>query len=166
MPTTLELAKEHGWAEDRRDVAATVATFTEDCIYTVEAFGLELHGRAQAAQHYEGAFSAWPDFFNKEVVWFDAGDDIFAKALVEFTHDREWNGIPPNGRKVSFWSVAHFPRAKDGLLLGEHVYLNGNDFLHQIGALPSGNAFEVAAHIRGLEQRIAELEAELAKRGK
>jgi steroid delta-isomerase-like uncharacterized protein len=163
MPTTLELAKAHGAAEDRRDVAATVATFTEDCVYTVEAFGLELRGREQAAQHYSGAFGAWADFFNKEVIWFDAGDDVLAKALVEFTHDREWNGIPPNGRKVSFWSVAHFPRAKDGLLQGEHVYLNGNALLHQLGALPSANAFEVAAHIRTLEKRVAELEAALAR---
>src|ERR1700737_3706679 len=107
MPTLLELAKAHGVAEDRRDVAATVATFTEDCVYTVEAFGIDLKGREQAAQHYSGAFSAgpdlfrafsaWPDFFNKEVLWFDAGDDIFAKAYVEFTHNIEWNGIAPNG---------------------------------------------------------------------
>jgi steroid delta-isomerase-like uncharacterized protein len=164
MPTLLELAKAHGAAEDRRDVAATIATFTEDCVYTVEAFGIDLKGREQAAQHYSGAFSAWPDFYNKEVLWFDAGEDIFAKAYVEFTHNIEWNGIAPNGKKIGFWSVAHFPRAKDGLLKGEHVYLNGNDFLHKLGALPSANAFEVAAHVRTLEKRIAELEAALAQR--
>ena len=40
MPSLLELAKAHGTAEDRRDVAATVGTFTDDCLYTVEAFRL------------------------------------------------------------------------------------------------------------------------------
>jgi steroid delta-isomerase-like uncharacterized protein len=162
MPTLLELTKEHAAAEDRRDVAATIATFTHDCVYTVEAFGIDLRGRDQAAQHYAGAFSAWPDFYNKEVILFDAGDDIFAKAYVEFTHTVEWNGIPPNGKKIGFWSVAHFPKAEDGLLKGEHVYLNGNEFLHKLGALPSANALEVAAHIRTLEARIAELERALA----
>lgn len=164
MPSTLELAKAHGAAEDRQDVAATVATFTEDCVYTIEAFGVTLKGHEQAVQHYAGAFAAWPDFYNKEVIWFDAGDDVWAKAYVEFTHNSEWNGIPPNGKKVGFWSVAHFPRAKDGLLLGEHVYMNGNALLHQLGALPSSNALELVAHIRSLEARIEELERALAQR--
>ena len=164
MPTPLELAKTHAAAEDRRDVAATLATFTEDCVYTVEAFGLDLKGKDQVRQHYSGAFSAFPDFFNKEVIWFDAGEDVFAKAYVEFTHDSAWNDIPPTGRKIGFWSVAHFPRAKDGLLLGEHVYLNGNEFLHKLGTLPSANAFEIAAHIRALEARIAELQGELERK--
>jgi hypothetical protein len=89
---------------------------------------------------------------------------VFGKALVEFTHDSEWNGISPTGKKVSFWSVAHFPRAKDGFLLGEHVYMNGNEFLHKLGALPSANALEIAAHIRALESRIAEMEQGVARR--
>jgi steroid delta-isomerase-like uncharacterized protein len=165
MPTTLELAQAHADAEDRQDVAATVDTFTPDCVYTIEAFGIELRGREQAAQHYAGTFEAFPDFRNKEVLWFDAGNDVFGKALVEFTHDREWNGFPATGKNVSFWSVAHFPRAKDGLLLGEHVYMNGNEFLYKLGALPSSNAFELASHIRQLQERIAHLESELARVG-
>ena len=164
MQTPLELAKEHASAEDRRDVAATLATFTEDCVYTVEAFGIDLKGKDQVGQHYAGAFSAFPDFFNKEVIWFDTGNDVFAKAFVEFTHNSAWNGIPPMGGKIGFWSVAHFPCAKDGRLAGEHVYLNGNEFLHKLGALPSANAFEITAHIRALEARISELEEELRRK--
>jgi hypothetical protein len=125
---------------------------------------MEVRGKDQAAQHYAGAFSAFPDFVNKEVIWFDAGSDVFGKARVEFTHDSTWNGIPPTGKKVSFWSLAHFPRAKDGLLLGEHVYMNGNELLHKLGALPSANAFELAAYIQTLESRIAELERTFARK--
>jgi steroid delta-isomerase-like uncharacterized protein len=164
MPTSLELAKSHAAAEDRRDVAATVATFTQDCVYTIDAFGVDLKGREQIAQHYAGAFAAFPDFYNKQVIWYDAGEDIWAKAYVELTHDSEWNGIPPTGKKIGFWSAAHFPRAKDGLLLGEHVYMNGSELLHKLGALPSANAFEVATHIRALEVRIKQLEDALARK--
>ncbi|TLY56997.1 MAG: ester cyclase [Gammaproteobacteria bacterium] len=164
MPTTLELAKAHGAAEDRRDVAATVATFTQDCLYTIEAFGVSLQGREQAAEHYAGAFAAWPDFYNKEVIWYDAGNDVWAKAYVELTHNSEWNGIAATGKKIGFWSAAHFPRARDGLLLGEHVYMNGNELLHKLGALPSANAFELAAHIRTQEERIKKLEQALARK--
>ena len=164
MATTLELAKAHAAAEDRQHVEATLATFTKDCIYTIEAFGLDLRGQQQVAQHYASAFSSWADFYNPEVFWYDAGEDVFAKSRVEFTHNREWNGIPPHGKKVSFWSVAHFPRARDGLLQGEHVYMNGTELLHKLGALPSANAFELAAHIRALEARVAELERALKQR--
>jgi hypothetical protein len=71
MPTTLELAKAHAAAEDAHDVASTLATFSKDCVYTVEAFGFELKGQGQIGQHYLGTFSAFPDFINKEVIWFD-----------------------------------------------------------------------------------------------
>jgi steroid delta-isomerase-like uncharacterized protein len=162
MNTTLELARTHAAAEDHHDASAAVATFTEDCVYTVAAFGMNLRGKEQITQHYQGTFSAFPDFYNREVTWFDAGEDVFGRALVEFTHDKEWNGLPPTGKRVSFWSIAHFPRAKDGLLLGEHVYMNGNEFLCQLGALPSANAFEIAAYIRGLETKIADLQRKLA----
>jgi len=66
MPTLLELAKAHATAEDRHDVAATVATFSKDCAYTVEAFGIDLKGKDQIAQHYSGTFSAFPDFSTKK----------------------------------------------------------------------------------------------------
>jgi steroid delta-isomerase-like uncharacterized protein len=164
MQTTIELAKAHAAAEDRQDVEATLATFSKDSAYTVEAFGVQLKGHDQIRQHYAGVFSAWPDFVNSRVTWYEAGDDVWAKAFAEFTHSREWNGIRPNGKRIGFSSVAHFPRAKDGLLAAEHVYMNGNDLLYQLGALPSANAFEIAAHIRSLEGRINELEQ--ARRGK
>jgi len=52
MTTTLELAKVHVDAEDKQDVPATVATLTKDCVYTIDAFGVDLKGREQASQHY------------------------------------------------------------------------------------------------------------------
>ena len=45
MPTLMELAKQHAAAEDRRDLAATMATFTQDCVYTIDAFGIDLKGQ-------------------------------------------------------------------------------------------------------------------------
>lgn len=156
MRTPLDLAKLHALAEDNHDIPGTVAMFTEDCVWTFEAFGIELRGREQIAAQYASTFAAFPDFRNIETIWYEAGDDIFVKALVEFTHDRDWNGIPASGRKVRIWALAHLPCAEDGLLQGEYVHLNGCEFLHQLGALPSANPFEIAAHIRDLERRVAE----------
>jgi steroid delta-isomerase-like uncharacterized protein len=159
MTTPLDLAKQHALAEDEHSVPATVAMFTENCVWTFDAFGVNLRGKEEIAAQYTSTFAAFPDFRNVEAIWYDAGDDVFVKALVEFTHDREWNGIPATGRKVRIWALAHLPRAPDGLLQGEHVHLNGCDFLHQLGLLPSANAFEVAAHIRELERRLSELQS-------
>lgn len=159
MTTPLALAKQHAQAEDEHDVTATVAMFTANCVWTFDAFGVDLRGKEAIAAQYASTFAAFPDFRNVQTTWYDAGEDVFVRALVEFTHDREWNGIPATGRKVRIWALAHLPRAPDGLLQGEHVHLNGCDFLHQLGALPSANAFEVASHIRQLERRIAELES-------
>jgi steroid delta-isomerase-like uncharacterized protein len=159
MTTPLVLAKQHAQAEDEHDAAASVAMFTENCVWTFDAFGVDLRGKEAIAAQYASTFAAFPDFRNVQTLWYDAGSDVFVKALVEFTHDREWNGIPATGRKVRIWALAHLPRAPDGLLQGEHVHLNGCDFLHQLGALPSANAFEIASHIRQLERRIAELES-------
>ena len=164
MTAPLILAKLHALAEDQHDAAGSVAMFTESCVWTFDAFGVDLRGREAIAAQYASTFAAFPDFRNVETLWYDAGDHIFVKALVEFTHDREWNGIPATGRKVRIWALAHLPRAPDGLLQGEHVHLNGCDFLHQLGVLPSANAFEVAAHIRELERQIAELEDSRASR--
>lgn len=159
MPTTLELAKRHLEAEDRQDVQATLDTFTGDCVYTMDAFGLDMRGKREIGAHYEGAFNAIPDFANKTMHWYDAGDDVFLRVLFEGTHSADWNGIPASGNRFSLWAFAHFPSAADGKLAGEHVYLNGNEMLHQMGALPSGNAMEIVAYIRELEARVAELEA-------
>jgi steroid delta-isomerase-like uncharacterized protein len=161
----LTLAKAHADAEDRRNVEETVATFTENCVYSINAFSLDIKGQEAVAKSYAMTFEAFPDFHNAETEYFLATNgDVFIKALVEFTHSSDWNGIPATGKKLSFWSLAHFPRAADGLFVGEHVHLNGPDFLYQIGALPSNNIFEVAAHIRKLEAEVADLEARLAKR--
>jgi steroid delta-isomerase-like uncharacterized protein len=164
MQTPLELAKAHALAEDEHDAAATVAMFTDNCVWTFEAFGIHLNGKAQIASQYADTFHVFPDFRNVETHWYDAGNDIFVKALVEFTHDKDWNGIPATGRTIRIWALAHLPKAADGLLQGEHVHLNGSEFLYKLGALPSANVFEIAAHIRAQEQRIRELEAALAHR--
>lgn len=165
MSRLLELAKAHVIGEDSRDVQATLDTMSEDCFYTMEAFGLDFRGKDQIGAHYSGTFSAIPDFYNSKLQWFDAGTDIFLRAEFEGTHNSEWNGIPATGNKFRMWATAHFPQGPDGRLAGENVYLNGNEMLYQMGALPSSNALEIYEHIRSLKARIAELETKLAKVG-
>jgi steroid delta-isomerase-like uncharacterized protein len=164
MPTTLELAKAHLAAEDRQDIEATLATFTNDCVYEMSAFGIELRGKEAIRKHYASAFEAFPDFLNGAPTWYECGDDVFCTGRLAATHRKAWGPIPASGRILSMTAFVHFPRAPDGLLLGEIIYTNGNDFLAQMGALPSANSLVVADHIRQLEVKVSQLEARLAGR--
>jgi steroid delta-isomerase-like uncharacterized protein len=155
----LDLAKQHVAAEDRRDVEAAVATMTENCIWTWDAFGIRLSGREQVRQLYTATFQSFPDYTQRNVRYYDCGEDVFTVVEACFTHDRDWFGIPASGREVIVPAAAHFSRAADGRLASEHVYMYGNDLLHQLGALPSPNALELLEYVRKLEARIAALES-------
>jgi steroid delta-isomerase-like uncharacterized protein len=158
MATTLELAQEHVAAEDRRDVAATLATFTDECIYRMGGFGYELHGKEAIGKHYREAFDAISGDFNNQLQWFDAGDHVLLKVRMNAVQNRPWGSLPATNRTISAWGIAHFERAPDGRLKGEDTYFNGVDFLYQAGHLHTPNVFELVEYIRKLERRIAELE--------
>jgi steroid delta-isomerase-like uncharacterized protein len=159
MPSLVELVRAHIEAEDRRDVQATLDTFSDDCFYTMHAFGLDLRGKEQIGNHYRNAFKAMPNFHNPESRIIDAGDDVFWIGRMEAIQTGPWGDLPATGRKVVNVGLAHFPRGSDGRLAGEHTWFNGNDFLHQLGLLPSSNSMELVRHIKTLESRLARLRA-------
>ena len=131
-----------------------MATFTDDCIYTIPSFGLDLRGKEEVGAHYSGTFDTFPDFRNLDATYWDCETDVFLKVRVAYTITEEWNGIKPPpekvGGEVQFWALAHFPEADDGLLLGENVWLNGNEVLAGFGVLPSADVFEVAKGYQSL----------------
>ena len=62
----IEVIKAHMAAEDRQDIEATVATFTEDCYYQVPGLGMELRGKDEIRRWYRETFEAVPDFRNSD----------------------------------------------------------------------------------------------------
>ena len=149
MSKLLDLVKKHAAAEDVQDIDTTMSTFTENCMYTIPALGLDMHGKKEIRAHYENTFGAFPDFRTAELTWWDRGTDVFLRCRIDQTiTDKPWNGFmaPPEkvGTDMSFWTFTRFPAAEDGLLLGEEVWLNGNELLANFGVLPSANVFEVA----------------------
>ena len=159
MRSLMEFVKAHIEAEDRRDVQATLDTFSEDCFYTMHTFGLDLRGKEQIGNHYRNAFRAMPNFFNPEYRLIDAGNDIFLIGRMTATHTGQWGDLAPTGRTVNNFGIAHFSRGPDGRLAGEHTWGNGNNFLFQLGVLPSPNALDLVKHIKSLEARLAKLRA-------
>jgi steroid delta-isomerase-like uncharacterized protein len=147
MSSQLDVCKAHLEAEDKQDIEATLATFTDqDPYYKMPAFGVWCRGKGEIAEHYRGAFTAFPDFVNVYEKWHEAEGNVFLEVIYEGTHEGEgpWPGMKPTGRKVRQQTLAHFPIAEDGLLTAEIVYIDSLEMLHQLGMLPTANAVELS----------------------
>ena len=136
MSPTSDIVREHMAAEDRQDLDATLATFTEDCWYRVPALGVELHGKDQIRGWYESTFAAVPDFRNADEHYWEAEDNIFFEARMEGTHLGDWYGWAPTGRRFSAPLFCRIPIAPDGLIEAEVVYFDAADLFTQLGILP------------------------------
>jgi steroid delta-isomerase-like uncharacterized protein len=143
-------------AEDRQDLDATLATFTEDCYYRVPGLGVELRGKDEIRRWYEDLFTAVPDFRNSEERYWEAGDNVFFEAFMEGTHRGEWFGWAPTGRTFRSAMLVRIPIAPDGLMEAEIVYQDSADVFMQLGILPrQGSSQErVLRALHGLRTRL------------
>src|ERR1700716_1069871 len=98
-------------AEDRQDVEATLATFTDECYYRVPGLGDELRGKAQIRSWYEETFAAIPDFRNAGERYYAADECVFFEGLMEGTHLGPWAGWAPTGRRFSTPLLVRIPIA-------------------------------------------------------
>ncbi len=132
----IEVVKEHMAAEDRQDIDATVATFTEDCYYSVPGLGIELRGKGEIRRWYEELFAAIPDFRNSEERYWEADGEVFFGGYMEGTHRGTWHGWPATGRSFKSPMLVRIPIAEDGLMEAEIVYNDSADVFMQLGILP------------------------------
>jgi steroid delta-isomerase-like uncharacterized protein len=147
----LEVVKAHMAAEDRQDLDATLATFTDDCYYQVRGLGIELRGKAEIRKWYEDLFTAIPDFRNSDEQYWEAkagetkageakagqtDEQVFFSAYMEGTHLGTWHGWAPTGRSFRSAMLVRIPIAADGLMEAEIVYNDSADVFMQLGILP------------------------------
>jgi steroid delta-isomerase-like uncharacterized protein len=135
-PDKLDIVKQHMAAEDRQDLDATLATFTEDCWYGVPGLGIELHGKDEIRRWYEELFAAIPDFCNSEERYWEAGDQVFFAGYMEGTQLGTWHGWPATGRRFRSPMLVRIPIAPDGLMEAEVVYNDSADVFMQLGIIP------------------------------
>jgi steroid delta-isomerase-like uncharacterized protein len=154
--SAIEIVKAHMAAEDRQDLDATVATFTEDCYYLVPGLGIELRGRDEIRRWYEETFVAVPDFRNTDERYYESDGNVFFEASIEGTHLGTWAGWAPTGRRFSVPILVRIPIAADGLIEAEIVHFDNAGLFMQLGILPSqGSRQEKAMQaIHGLRMRV------------
>ena len=141
--SAIEVVKEHMAAEDRQDLEATVATFTEDCYYQVPGLGIDMRGKEEIRRWYEESFAAVPDFRNTDERYYESEGNVFFEANIEGTHLGTWAGWAATGRRFSLPILVRIPIAADGLIEAEIVYFDNAGLFMQLGILPKqGSAQE------------------------
>jgi steroid delta-isomerase-like uncharacterized protein len=141
----IEVVKAHMAAEDRQDVEATLATFTERCYYKVPGLGVELSGKDEIRRWYEETFAAVPDLRNTDEHYYESEGNVFFEANIEGTHLGTWAGWAPTERRFRLPLLVRIPIAEDGLMEAEIVHFDNAGLFMQLGILPNqGSAQERA----------------------
>ena len=126
-----EIINRHVEAENGHDIEATIATFHHP---RYEVNGDQSDGTEAVPELLQGLMHGFPDLHADIGKMRHADDAVFGEGLITGTHDGEWAGIPPTGRRVEVPVVGIFEFDADRLLC-EKVYLDFAAVLRQIGVL-------------------------------
>jgi predicted ester cyclase len=121
-----ELWKRHSIAEENADLPGLLSTLTEDCVYELVQTGHRWEGHEGALRFYTGLLGGFPDidFQLTDIVIGPQG--VCEEADVTGTHEAEWLGIPPSGKRRAWKVVIFFPwDLEQRLFRGERVYTSG-----------------------------------------
>jgi steroid delta-isomerase-like uncharacterized protein len=132
-----DVIEAHMAAEDRQDIEATLATFTDACYYKVPGLGVDLRGKDQIRAWYEDTYTGVPDFRNTDERYYESDGNVFFEANIEGTHLGSWAGWAPTGRRFSLPIMVRIPIAPDGLMEAEIVHFDSANLFMQLGVIPS-----------------------------
>jgi len=125
------IVNQHAEAENRHDIGATIATFHHP---RYEVNGDPSDGAEAVRELLQGLMRGFPDLHAQIGKMRHAHDAVIIEGLITGTHDGEWAGIPPTGRRVEVPVVGIFEFDADRLLC-EKVYMDFAAVLTQIGVL-------------------------------
>jgi carboxymethylenebutenolidase len=127
-----------------RDVAATMATMTDDPYLNHVPVLTGGIGWDEVRQFYQQVFIGhWPaDTTMRRVSRTVGADQVVDELVLSFTHDIAMDhllpGVPPSGRAVRL-AVCVVAGFRDGKLTHEHIYWDQASLLVQVGLLePAG----------------------------
>lgn len=123
----------HLAAENRHDLAATLATVHPECRFVDEPLGLVLEGRAGAERHYRLWWDAFGNTLDSGELHWLRDDLLIGDAVFVGRHRGTFCGIAPTGRPLRLPFVV-FVGFRDGLLASERFVYDLNGLLAQLGA--------------------------------
>jgi steroid delta-isomerase-like uncharacterized protein len=127
------IVNQHAEAENRHDVEATIATFHHP---RYEFNGHPSDGEHAVRDLLRGFVHGFPDFHLQIIRLRHMDDGVLVEGTMSGTHEGEWMGIPPTGRRIEVPVVGIFEFDADRLLC-EKVHLDMGRLLKQLAVLPA-----------------------------
>lgn len=124
------LVMRHVEAENRHDMAGTLATLHPNCEFVDHAMGQIFHGHEGARKHYEMWWRGFDLRVSGQRRYID-GDTFIVECRFEGLHHGEFMGAAASGQRIDL-QVAVFVDASDGLMLTERFYYDMADLMAQI----------------------------------
>ncbi len=113
-------------------------TFTEDLVWEDDSLPAPVIGPAAAAQTMAVFYAAFPDLYFEVEQEFTSGDRVAICWRVTGTHQGDFVGIPPTGRRVEYHACG-VGQMRDGKIARLRTYLDTGTILRQLGVLPGGD---------------------------
>jgi predicted ester cyclase len=121
-----ELWKRHSIAEDERDLPGLISTLTADCVYEIAGTEYRWEGHDGAARFYTDLLRAFPDIHFDLTFIVIGPQGVCEEATVTGTHEGEWLGVAPTGRRLTWTVIIFFPwSSAEQKFRGERVYVEG-----------------------------------------
>ena len=124
------IMSEHVAAENRQDVAGTIATF-HSARYEVFPFGSTADGAAAVGELLGGIFQAFPDFHVETKRTYHSDDALIMELEMSGTHKGPLGELPPSGRKMRVPLVAICVFEADRLIC-EKIYYDMATLMRQL----------------------------------
>jgi steroid delta-isomerase-like uncharacterized protein len=130
----MDIIERHFAAENAHDVAATLATYTDDVIWDdVGHPACPVHGKSATGEMYEGIMDAIPDLHIASVLRFGDGDHVVDEAIATGHVAGSFLGVDGGGAPVKF-RMLHVFDLRDGLIAREQAWFDTAGVLRQIEA--------------------------------
>lgn len=133
----IALMQEAYAALGRRDFAAAAELLTPDFIINLAGVPQQMRGRDRWRKNTETFFGAFSDMEIETQDIFAAGDKVAVRVHFTGTHNGEFLGQQPTGKRVDYQSYELY-RIADGKIAEEWICSDMLTILTQIGAFPAG----------------------------
>lgn len=132
----MDIVDRHFAAENAHDVAATLATYTDDIVWDdVTHPDAPFHGKEEVGRVYSSIIDAIPDVKLESVKRFSGEDGRFVidESLISGHVQGEWAGMNGGGAPVEV-RILHIFEIRDGLISYENAWFDAADVQRQIVA--------------------------------
>ena len=136
--TMRRVLQEHVDAENVHDRARVLATYIDDGPeFDDVPTGRRFTGADEIVGNYRNLWDGFPGLVRRIDRWTFGEDACVIELTLTGTHDGEYRGTAPTGRKLELRISAHFAFDASGKIVRETAYYDSLTFMRQLGLAKS-----------------------------